>query len=120
MSDALSLIAEAQDRQRRAEQDCEYWKGRATRERQRMKVIFQMVRRTPIKPPELTADGDPNWQQIERIVEQFAEIVGDPYAVMNDEDDLSMTHETAKLMMAYHLNDIIKAAVAASRKETGG
>lgn len=117
MSDALSLIAEAQARQKRAEQDCEYWEGRAKRERQRMRAIIQMVKRTQIKPPDLTADGDPNWQQVQRIVHQFAEIVGDPYAVMNDEDDLSMTHETAKMMMAFHLSDLIKAAVAASRTE---
>ena len=117
MSDALSLIAEAQARQKRAELDCEYWEGRAKRERQRMRAIIQMVKRTPIKPPDLTADGEPHWKQVELIVERFAEIVGDPYAIMHDEDDLSMTHETAKMMMAYHLSDLIKSAVATSKTE---
>lgn len=115
--DAITLIAEARRRQEAAEQSRDSAKRRAAKERARVKLLVGMIRRAPIKPPDIDAAGNPEWQDIERVVQVAADVFCDPYAQFPEEDDLSLSHDQARLIMAYRLQDMIEAAVKKAKAE---
>lgn len=108
MTDALDLIAEAQRRQKIAETELAYWKGRAEKERSRLLAIIAAVKRQTIEAPRIVEDR-PEWQWTEKLVESFVEVVRDPYAGMDDED--GMTPEMARNILAWRIEDAIAAAL---------
>jgi hypothetical protein len=109
--DILNLIAEARRRQEVAEQERDQWKRRLRAERARLKSIIQLIRRHPITPPNVDEHGRVDWQQLERIVEEAADIFCDRYAIFREDDDTSLTHEQARILLANQLADMIEAAV---------
>lgn len=119
MSDPLDLIAEAQRRQREAEEDLKYWKMRAGEERKRLKRIIAIVKNRDIEIPDITLDGVPYWKNINKIVEQFVEVIQDPYARFPDEDG-DMSHDQAKNLLEYRIGKIIEGAIAKDREQRGG
>jgi len=116
--DVLTLIAEARRRQEVAESERDQWKRRLKTERARLKLVIALMRQTPIPPPDVDENGRVDWQQLERIVEEACDVFADPYAIFPPDDwDLSITHEEARLRMAYRLQDMIEAAVKKARAE---
>ena len=119
MSDALDLIAEARDRQERAERDRDYWKERAATERKRCKRVIDLANLRPMEPPDLDAEGQAHWEELRFIVDEFARVIADPYAVFQDEeDDCSITHERIKQLTTMSLQRMIEAAVKRHAKRT--
>ena len=109
MTDALELIAEAQRRQKAAERKAEYWESRANRERARCKAVIAAINRRPIDPPKLY-DRHPYWEWTENVVSEFVRVIQDPHAAFDDGEG-DMTHERASMIIAYRIEDAIKAAV---------
>jgi hypothetical protein len=110
MTEALALIAEAQKRQANAERTAEYWKGRASRERQRCRITIEAAKRRPIEPPTLYG-GLPEWKWTEKLVSDFVTCIQDPHAAFDSDDRCEMTHVQAEAMIAYRIEDAIKAAL---------
>jgi len=111
--DIIKLIAEARRRQELAESQRDEWKRRMRTERKRLRSIIELMRNAPIDPPDVDVDGRVvNWQQLERIVEEAADIFCDRYASFRDEeDDTSLTHEQAQILMVNRLGMMIEDAV---------
>lgn len=121
MSDPLDLIAEARRRQEKAESNCSYWRENAEHQRKRCRLLIDMMRRRPLDTPTMHPGGIADWNQLERMVDDFAKVISDPYALHPDDDDefAGPTHETAKMIMAHRIQDMIGRAVAAIEKEGG-
>ncbi len=110
--DVLTLIAEARRRQEVAEQERDQWKRRLRAERARLKSIIQLIRRHPITPPDVDENGRVDWQQLEYIVKQACDVFCDPSAFFQtDEDNLSLTGDQARMLLANQLADMIEDAV---------
>lgn len=115
MSDVLNIIAQARKRQEAAERDRDIWKLRAEHERRRCRSIIGLVKRRPIEPPKIVAEGHPYFDRVQLIVERLAEIFCDPYARYDDEEG-SMNHSSVRLLTSYSLSDMIEREVARQNK----
>lgn len=109
--DIIKLIAEARRRQELAESQRDEWKRRMRTERQRLRSIIELMRNTPVEPPDVDVDGRVDWKQVERIVEEAADILCDRYASFREDDDTSLTHEQAQLLLVNRLGRMIEDAV---------
>lgn len=118
MGDALDLIAEAQARQRKAEANRDYWKAMAESKNRRCKHLVAMMRLRPLDVPKMHDGGIADWDQLMHVVEGVVQVFADPYARYPDDEDeyASLTHDKAKDMLVFRLQQMIEAAVA--RKPT--
>ena len=118
MTDALELIAEARRRQRVAENGSKYWMSRAMHERARCRAIINAVKQRPMEPPQIYNDEYADWEWTESVVKEFVRIIQDPYAAVADDESgyCTMTHEQACQILAYRIDEAIKAALASRKK----
>ena len=117
MSDPLDLIAEARRRQEDAERERDYWKARSDHSRARLKLVFELLKHRNIKPlPMSDEPGMPKWEPTRRAVADFVQVVSNPYYRYND-DDGSITHETAADMLTFRIQRIVKATIENAQGE---
>jgi hypothetical protein len=118
--DALSLIAEAQSRQHRAEMDRDYWKSVAEFKSRRCKLLVDMLRTRPLPALSIDQNGVVDNDQLMKIIDQIAPVWADPHAAFPDDDEFSsLTHRRAKDLLAYRLSQVIKRAVEQYKSQRG-
>ena len=114
--DPLDLIAEARERQKRAEQYAAYWKERAEHADKRTRKIIDYVKSRHVELFTMHEGGIADWDQIERVVKEFANVLRNPYAAFDDDDnDWDRSHAAAERLLTWRIQNIIEAAVAESK-----
>lgn len=115
------MIAEALQRQKRAEQDRDHWKERAQRERRRTKAVIAAVNNRPLAPLPVTADGFPPWDNVTRVVHMFVDTITDPYAAFQDDEDgyMDMTHAQARDMLTSLIQNLVHETLRTERAKLG-